>query len=100
MGKKEGISKTFVNNLFSKEKIDDIDEKMEANLTTLLESDDYLKLNREFRDVSLKIMSTLNPEQRKILNEYQRLEMEITSYQNCLAYYLGCKTMIDVDKLK
>lgn len=100
MEKEREISKIFGNNLFSKDKVDEIDEKMEANLTTLLESDDYVKLNREFRDISLKMMSTLDLEQRKILNEYQRLEMEITSYQNCLAYYLGCKTMIDVSKLK
>lgn len=98
MENKEEISMSVVNDLFSKENIDNIDEKMGANLMTLLESEDYLKLNREFKDMSLKLISALNPEQRKILNEYQRLEIEITSYQNCLAYYLGCKKVIDIDK--
>ncbi len=100
MDKKREISNKFVNNLFSKKKIDDVDDKMEDNLSILLESEDYLNLNREFKDVSLKLMSTLDSEQRKILEEYQRLELDITSYQNGLAYYLGCKTMIDVSKLK
>lgn len=98
MEKEEKLSMSLENDLFSKEKIDNIDEKMGANIMTLLESEDYLKLNREFKDMSLKLISILNPEQRKVLNEYQRLEIEITSYQNCLAYYLGCKKVIDVNK--
>lgn len=95
--KKEEI---FENELFSKEEIDSIDNKIELNLGALLESNEYIELNRKFKEISLKLGRNLNDEQRKILYEYQKIEIEITSYQNCLAYYLGCKAIIDIDKLK
>ena len=50
--------------------------------------------------MTLKLDSSLTSKQRKLLTEYQGLELEITTYQNCLAYYLGCKATIENDKLK
>lgn len=95
--KKEEI---LENELFSKEEIDSIDNKIELNLGALLESNEYIELNRKFKEISLKLGRNLNDEQRNILYEYQKIEIEITSYQNCLAYYLGCKAAIDINKLK
>lgn len=88
------------NDLFSQTDIDLIDEKMEENLTILLDSKEYVKINKQFNNINLKLTSTLTPQQRELLNEYQGLELEITSYQNCLAYYIGLKTKNEVEKLK
>lgn len=100
MDKKEKIATTFENDLFSQEDIDCIDEKMENNLAILLESKEYIEINKKFHEITLKLNSSLTSEQRKLLTEYQGLELEITTYQNCLAYYLGCKAVIENGKLK
>ncbi len=100
MSKKHQISNLFENQLFGIADIDYVNGKIESNLQTLLTSTEFLDLSRKFKDINLKLTSTLNSNQRKIFNEYTGLELEISSYQNCLAYYLGCKTMLDTDKLK
>lgn len=100
MDKKEKIANTFQNDLFSQEDIDCIDEKTENNLAILLESKEYIEINKKFHKITLKLDSSLTSEQRKLLTEYQGLELEITTYQNCLAYYLGCKAVIENGELK
>lgn len=100
MDKKEQISKQFENELFGITDMDHVEEKMEINLPVLLEVKEYLEINKQFKDMNLKLISTFSSEQRKLFNEYMGLELEISAYQNCLAYYLGCKTLIDTDKLK
>lgn len=100
MNKKQQISNEFQNELFGIADIDYVNGKIEANLSTLLTSKDFLELSKKFKDINLKLASTFNSNQRKIFNEYTGLELEISSYHNCLAYYLGFKTMLDTEKLK
>lgn len=100
MSKKEQISNLLKTELFDIKDIDYINEKMEANLSILLTSEEYVELNKKFKSINLKLASTLNPNQRRNFKEYTELELEISSYENCLAYYLGCKAMLDTDKLK
>lgn len=100
MSKKEQISNLLKTELFDIGDIDYINEKMEANLSILLTSKEYVDLNKKFKSINLKLASTLDSNQRKNFKEYTELELEISSYENCLAYYLGCKAMLDTDKLK
>ena len=100
MDKREQIDMTFENDLFSQEDVDNINEKVENNICKLLDIQDYLQINKKFHEITLQLTSSLSSNQRKLLNEYQGLELEITSYQNCLAYYLGCKAVIENNKLK
>ncbi len=44
--------------------------------------------------LELELTSNLSEGQRKVLREYQRVDLQITSYQNSLAYYLGLKNNI------
>lgn len=100
MSKKEQISNLLKTELFDIRDIDYINEKMEANLSILLTAKEYVELNKKLKSINLKLTSTLDSNQRKIFKEYTELELEISSYENCLAYYLGCKSMLDTDKLK
>jgi hypothetical protein len=76
---------------FSKENIDLIDDKIELDICKLLDIDDYLEINRKFNEVTLKLTSSLTSEQLSLLHEYQHLDLEISSYLQALAYYLGLK---------
>ena len=98
--KKVDFSSYFENDLFNQADVDLVEEKMENNLAILLESKEYIEINKKFHEMTLKLDSSLTSKQRKLLTEYQGLELEITTYQNCLAYYLGCKATIENDKLK
>ena len=100
MSKKEQISNLLKTELFDIRDIDYINEKMEANLSILLTEKEYIELNKKLKSINLELTSTLDSNQQKIFKEYTELELEISSYENCLAYYLGCKAMLDTDKLK
>lgn len=100
MSKKEQISNLLKTELFDIRDIDYINEKMEANLSILLTEKEYIELNKKLKSINLELTSTLDSNQQKIFKEYTELELEISSYENCLAYYLGCKSMLDTDKLK
>ena len=39
--------------------------------------------------LELELNSSLSENQLNILRNYQRIDLQITSYQNSLAYYLG-----------
>jgi len=80
--KKENV-KHFNLKWFNKKNIDLVDDKIEVYISNLLDIDEYIEINRK------ELTSILNLEQRRLLREYQKVEMEITSYQNSLAYYLG-----------
>lgn len=100
MSKKEQISNLLKTELFDIRDIDYINEKMEANLSILLTEKEYIELNKKLKSINLELTSTLDSNQQKIFKEYTELELEISSYENCLAYYLGCKSMLNTDKLK
>lgn len=82
-------SKNFDLNWFNKNNICLVDDKIEVYLSNLLDINEYLELNRKFQKLTLELTSTLKPVQRKLLMEYQNIELQISSYQNSLAYYLG-----------
>ena len=93
------ISSSNVNlSWFNKENMDLVDDKIEQNITNLLDIEEYLELNRKLSKLDLELIKILNSEQKEVLRSYQKIELEISSYQNCLAYYLGlkeCKSIND-----
>lgn len=82
-------TKSFNLKWFNKKNIDLVDDKIELFISKLLDNEDYIEINRKFSKLTIELTSTLNSDQLKILREYQNAELQITSYQTALAYYLG-----------
>ena len=76
---------------FTDENIDLVDNQIELYMSSLLDINDYIQLNHNLQQLILELTSNLPENQRKILKEYQKVELQITSYQNSLAYYLGLR---------
>jgi hypothetical protein len=100
MNKQDTISSQIDDELFNQGDIDFIDEKIELNLPKLLGCAKYIEIDRKMSKINLELISTLDDNQRKLFNDYQMLALDATSYQNCLAYYIGHKSKIEEDKLK
>ena len=100
MNKKKNISSKIDNDLFSQIDIDFVDEKFEQNLPLLLQYGKYIEIDRKLAKINLELVSSLNEKQRELLCKYQKLSLDATSYQNCLAYYIGLKTKNEIEKLK
>lgn len=100
MNKKNNISSKIDNDLFSQIDIDYVDEKFEQNLPLLLQYGKYIEIDRKLAKINLELVSSLNEKQRELLRKYQKLSLDATSYQNCLAYYIGLKTKNEIEKLK
>lgn len=82
-------TKNFNLKWFNKKNIDLVDDKFEIHFSNLLDIDEYLKLNRELQKMESKLHASLSPEQRKIMKEYESIELSISSYHTALGYYLG-----------
>lgn len=100
MNKKNNISSKIDNDLFSQIDIDYVDEKFEQNLPLLLQYGKYIEIDKKLAKINLELVSSLDEKQRELLRKYQNLSLDATSYQNCLAYYIGLKTKSEVEKLK
>lgn len=83
------IADCFDLNWFNQQNIDLVDNKIEVYISKLLDIDDYVKINRELQQLILKLTSSLTSEQIALLRDYQNVELQVSSYQNSLAYYLG-----------
>ncbi len=97
---KKEISKNFEDYLFSELDLDYVWEKVDNNLPTLLGITGYLENEQKLTKINKQLLSSLNEEQRKLLNEYKKTAVDSMTYQYCLAYYLGQKSIIELDKLK
>lgn len=73
--KKENV-KHFNLKWFNKKNIDLVDDKIEVYISNLLDIDEYIEINRKFQKITLELTSILNLEQRRLLREYQKVEME------------------------
>jgi len=100
MNKKNNISLKIDNDLFTQIDLDFVDEKFEQNLPLLLQYGKYIEIDKKLAKLNLELVSSLNEKQRELLRKYQNLSLDATSYQNCLAYYIGLKTKNEVEKLK
>ncbi len=94
------LSSYFEDDLFKKSDIEYISEKVDVNLSVLLGVTEYLEIERKSKKLNLHLTATLNPQQEQILKQCWDLENNSRAYENCLAYYLGLKSRIDIDKLK
>ena len=74
---------------FNDKNIDFVDNQMEIYMPNLLDIDNYIQLNQDMQKLELELNSSLSENQLNILRNYQRIDLQITSYQNSLAYYLG-----------
>lgn len=100
MSKEKLVSEHFENYLFSQLDLDYVWEKIDNNLPTLLGITGYLENEQKLTKINKLLVSTLNEDQRKLLNEYKKTSVDSMVYQYCLAYYLGQKAKIESDKLK
>lgn len=97
---KVDFSSYFENDLFSQEEVDLIEEKMENNMPILLGRDNYIDIDNKISEANVKLTKLLNEKELKIFKDYQSASINATSYQNCLAYYLGVQAGINSNKLK
>lgn len=86
--------------MFSETDIDFVDEKLELNLSLLLEHKEYLEINNELSKINSELVSTLNEKQEKLFRDYQRISLDVTSYHNCLSYYVALNSKLKINKLK
>lgn len=69
--------------------MDMVDDSIEEHISDLLDIKDYIELNRKFNKLTLELTSNFSSEERQKFYEYQRIDLELCSYQNSLAYYLA-----------
>ena len=75
-------------NWFNKNNIGMVDDTVEEHINDLLDIKDYVELNRKFNQLTLELTSNFSSEERQKFYEYQRIDLELSSYQNSLAYYI------------
>lgn len=76
-------------NWFNKNNIGMVDDRVEEHINDLLDIKDYVELNRKFNQLTLELTSNFSSEERQKFYEYQRIDLELSSYQNSLAYYIA-----------
>lgn len=76
-------------NWFNKNNIDMVDDKVEEHINDLLDIKDYIELNRKFNKLTLELTSNFSSEERQKFYEYQKIDLELSSYQSSLAYYIA-----------
>lgn len=78
--------------LFQKEKIDAIEDTLESNLEILFNVNEYAEISKNFSELNLELLSSLDENQRSLFHTYQNISLSLNTYQNALAYYLGANT--------
>lgn len=86
--------------IFSESEMKLINERVIDNLDKLKRNKDYNDLEGEVNELEMHIEDYFDEGQKKILNKYLRCHAEITDYYIVLAYYLGMKSMGEINKLK
>ena len=76
-------------NWFNKNNIGMVDDTVEEHINDLLDIKDYIELNRKFNQLTLELNSNFTSEERQKFYEYQRIDLELSSYQSSLAYYIA-----------
>lgn len=76
-------------NWFNKNNIGMVDDTVEEHINDLLDIKDYVELNRKFNQLTLELTSNFSSEERQKFYEYQRIDLELSSYQSSLAYYIA-----------
>jgi len=79
----------FETKWLEEENIDFIEDKIETNLEKLFQHEKYAEISETFSALNLKLLSSLDENQRNLFHSYQNIALKLNSYQNTLAYYLG-----------
>lgn len=66
-----------------------VDDTVEEHINDLLDIKDYVELNCKFNQLTLELTSNFSSEERQKFYEYQRIDLELSSYQSSLAYYIA-----------
>lgn len=85
----EKSTEEFDLNWFNKDNIDMVDDKVEEHLNKLLDIEEYIELNRKLSRLTVELTANLDLTQSQKFREYQQVELELSSYQNSLAYYIA-----------
>lgn len=97
---KVDFSSYFENDLFSQSDVDLVEEKMESNMSILLEHQNYIDIDNKISETNVKLSKLLNEKELQLFNDYQSSSINATAYQNCLAYYIGVLAGMNSKKLK
>ena len=87
------------NNLFDGINLNYINKIMNNNIDVLECEENYNNINSKTSNILIKLLSTLNANQKKLLQDYLSLQHENILFQNALAYYLGIGTINKINKL-
>ena len=88
---KEKNFETIDSTQFQQDNLDFIEDIIESNLEKLFEIKEYSDISQQFSELNLKLLSSLNEQQRSLFQDYQNVNLTLNSYQNAFAYYLGNK---------
>lgn len=91
---------SFDSQLFDQVDVDIVNEKMENNISILFANQHYMDIDEELLDLKMKLNSLLGETEQKLFDKYIVMNSKSITYQNCLAYYLGLKTGISINKLE
>lgn len=87
------------NDLFCETDINFISDKIDENFPILLANDTYLEIDKKLFELNSKLIKLLNEDELKLFEKYLDTSFETISYQNCLAYYLGINTGINMKEI-
>ncbi len=85
--------------MFSQADLDILRKKMDRNYVVLLGNSAYLDIDIKLTKLIDKLNILLNESELKLFNEYLDINEEAINYQNCLAYYLGIKAGLEMNKI-
>lgn len=86
--------------LFAEDRIELINEKVDNNFLCLNKIKKYRDFDEKQTDLFEKLNVLLDSDVLELLNDYIDASAICRDYERSLAYYLGCKAIMDIGKLK
>lgn len=86
--------------LFEDSSIELINEKIQKHSTCLDKIKRYNDFDKQQSYLLEKFDKTFTEKQLELLNQYIHASLICNEYEKCLAYYWGCKTVLDINSLK
>ena len=88
------------NELFEESSVELINEKIEKHSTLLDKIKRYKNFDEQQTSLLEKFDKTFTEQQLDLLNQYIHASLICNEYEKCLAYYLGYKTLLEINNLK
>lgn len=94
------LEKRLGKKLFCQEDIDYIFKQVNKNINLLFVQDFFLENKEKIYEIEKSVEDLKSSELNYLFREYEKLTEESIVYQNCLAYYIGLKKGLNMNKNK